>query len=495
MAITSKYMPLRSRDDRVVTQMIVSGVVVIIGMIFGVLMLASQGGLIELSAASFYQFLTIHGTAMIGSAALATSAIMWYFLSHYVELSKHVFNLNLVLFSTGVVMTIIGIFSFEYASAWTFLYPLPALSAGAWGTTGALLYLGGILVLGVGFLLLYIDTGRAIIKKYGSLGKGLGWDVLSGKKAEKDAPPVTVVASTMVTIVNISALTAGATVLIVNIISVVNPAFTFNPLLAKNLTYAFGHIFANATIYMAVIAVYEILARYTNRPWKANKPFLIAWTMSTLFTMIVYPHHLLMDSAMPKWMLILGQILSYANGLPVLIITAYGTLMIVYKSGIKWDMGSSLIFLSMFGWTAGVVPALVDSAIVVNHVMHNTKWVPGHFHMYMGLGVIAMMFGFMYFLTKNDSQMTTNGLDKAAFIMYALSMFGVCVSFLVSGAISTPRRFATHIPEWMGPAQVGAVTGVFVVIGITIFVIHFVRYIFGRNKTSISSKTQQTEVI
>lgn len=495
MATTHKYMPLKSRDDKVVTQMIISGAVVIVGMIFGVLMLASQGGLIELSAASFYQFLTIHGTAMIGSAALATSAIMWYFLSHYVDLSKKIFNLNLVLFLIGVVMTIIGIFSFEYASAWTFLYPLPALSGGAWGTTGALLYLGGMLVLGVGFLLLYIDTGRAIIKKYGSLGKGLGWDVISGKKAEKDAPPATVVASTMVTIVNISALTAGATVLIVNMISVVNPAFTFNPLLAKNLTYAFGHIFANATIYMAVIAVYEILARYTGRPWKANKPFLIAWTMSTLFTMIVYPHHLLMDSAMPKWILILGQILSYANGLPVLIITAYGALMIVYKSGIKWDMASSLIFLSMFGWTAGVVPALVDSAIVVNHVMHNTKWVPGHFHMYMGLGVIAMMFGFMYFLAKNDSQLKTNGLDNFGFVLYTLSMFGVCVSFLVSGAISTPRRFATHFPEWMGPAQVGAVTGVFVVIGILIFVLHFVRYIFGRNKTSVNSATQQTEAI
>lgn len=495
MAITNKYMPLKLRDDKVVTQMIIAGVVVIAMMIFGVLMLAVQGGVIDVAPAMFYQFLTIHGTGMIGAAALATSAIMWYFLSHYVELSKKIFNLNLVLFLIGLVMTTIGIFSFKYASGWTFLYPLPALSGGAWGTTGALLYLGGMLVLGVGFLLLYIDTGRAIIKKYGSLGKGLGWDVISGKKAEKDAPPATVVASTMVTIVNISALTAGATVLIVNMISVVNPAFTFNPLLAKNLTYAFGHIFANATIYMAVIAVYEILARYTGRPWKANKPFLIAWTMSTLFTMIVYPHHLFMDSAMPKWILVFGQILSYANGLPVLIITAYGALMIVYKSGVKWDMASSLIFLSMFGWTAGVVPALVDSAIVVNHVMHNTKWVPGHFHMYMGLGVVAMMFGFMYFLAKNDSQLKSNALDKLAFVVYLIAMFGVCVSFLISGAIGTPRRFATHIPEWMGPAQVGAVTGIFVIIGVSVFTIHFVRYIFVRNKIPASIDAQRAKII
>ena len=28
-------------------------------------------------------------------------------------------------------------------------------------------------------------------------------------------------------------------------------------------------------------------------------------------------------------------------------------------------------------WVVGVVPAIVDATIVVNHVMHNTKWVPG----------------------------------------------------------------------------------------------------------------------
>src|SRR5690625_3588513 len=373
----------------------------------------------------FYQSLTIHGTGMVGTAALATAAIMWYFLSHYVKLSIKILKLSLTLFLVGVVMVIIGVFSFEYASAWTFLYPLPAISGNAWGVTGALLYLIGMLVLGIGFLLLYIDTGRAIIKKYGSLAKGLGWDVILGKKAEEDAPPTTVVASTMVTIVNTAALISGTIVIIMNIITVLNPSFTFDPLLAKNLTFAFGHILANSTIYMAVIAVYEILSRSTKRPWKANKVFLIAWTMSTVFTMLVYPHHLLQDTVMPTWALLMGQILSFANGLPVLVVTAYGALMIVYKSKIKWDMASALIFVSMFGWTAGVIPAILDSAIMINHVMHNTKWVPGHFHMYMGLGVIAMIFGFMYYLAKNEVGLKPNTLERIAYVMYVTSIMGI----------------------------------------------------------------------
>ncbi|SHF88821.1 cbb3-type cytochrome c oxidase subunit I [Ornithinibacillus halophilus] len=467
---------LNSKNGMISTYLLIGGVVIALMMVFGILMLLAQGGVLDLSPAAFYQFLTIHGTGMVGAAAFAAAGVMWYFLRQHVTLSEKIFKVNMVLFLIGVLMVIVGVFSFEYASAWTFLYPLPALSANAWGTVGALLYLFGMLILGVGFLLLYIDTGRAIIKKFGSLGKGLGWDVISGKKAEKDAPSPTVVASTMVTIVNVTALTAGATVLIMNIINVINPAFTFDPLLAKNLTYAFGHIFANSIIYMGVIVVYELLSKYTGRPWKSNRIFLIAWTMSTTFTLLIYTHHMLMDSVMPKWMLIMGQALSYANGLPVLVITAYGALMIVYKSGIKWDMASGLAFLSMFGWTVGVVPAIIDATIVVNHVMHNTKWVPGHFHMYMGLGAVVMLFSFMYYLAKVDSNLKTNGLDKFAFFAYTLAMIAVSVQFLVSGALSTPRRWATHFPEWMGPALFGGIAGILLVIATTIFIVHFVRY-------------------
>ncbi|OZU88782.1 cytochrome C oxidase subunit I [Virgibacillus indicus] len=481
----------KSRNNLVVSYLTVGGIIILAMMVFGVLMLLAQGGSLNLSPAAFYQFLTIHGTGMVGAAALAAAGVMWYFLSKYVELSKKIAQVNLALFLIGVVMVIIGVFSFEYASAWTFLYPLPAISANAWGVTGALLYLFGMLILGIGFLLFYLDTGRAIIKKYGSLAKGLGWDVISGKKAEKDAPSSTIVASTMVTIVNITALTAGAIVLIMNIINVINPAFTFDPLLAKNLTFAFGHIFANSIIYMAVIAVYEILSKYTNRPWKANKPFLIAWTMSTAFTLVIYTHHMLMDSVMPKWMLIMGQVLSYANGLPVLVITAYGALMIVYKSGIKWDMGSGLIFLSMFGWVVGVVPAIVDATIVVNHVMHNTKWVPGHFHMYMALGACAMIFGFMYYLAKEDSNVEEQIFDKIAFLGYTLGILGLSGSFLVSGALSTPRRWATHFPEWMAPANFGAAAGVLTALSLTMFVVHFIRYLSNRNKVEMSPESKK----
>ncbi len=96
-----------------------------------------------------------------------------------------------------------------------------------------------------------------------------------------------------------------------SLINLYVPGFAIDALLAKNLIMFFGHVFINATIYMAVIAVYEILPRYTGRPWKPNKAFLAAWSASTIMVMIVYPHHLLMDFAMPTWMAAMGNHLLY----------------------------------------------------------------------------------------------------------------------------------------------------------------------------------------
>ncbi len=465
--------PDRTAQRTVRIYLILSGIVMFAMMVLGFLMLLSQGEIHIINDLLLYEILTIHGTGMVGIAALAAAAIMWYFLSRYVQLRTGILVANLVMFLFGVALVLIGVLKYHFAGAWTFLYPLPSISGGAWNVTASALYLCGMLAIGTGFLLLYLDVARALIARYGSLWNTLGWPILLGRSKEKYGPPPAVVASTMVTIVNITALLAGAVVLVMNLIQTVYPVFAFDPLLAKNLTYAFGHIFANSIIYMGVIAVYEILPRYTQRPWKSNKVFLFAWNISTLFTIIIYPHHLLMDFAMPKWTLILGQTLTYIAGVPALVVTAYGALMIVYRSGIRWDMASGFIFISMLGWVTGGVPAVVDATITVNSIMHNTKWVPGHFHTYMGVGAVSMIFGFMYYLIRTGASHKDQSIDRIGLWVYVLFFFGLTGSFLFSGVVGAPRRWAVHMPEWVPYDKLGAWCALFVILATAIFVIRF----------------------
>ncbi len=472
MNVVLEKMTHTSSKNTILTY-IVGGIVVIFGMmVLGVLMLLSQGKVIDLGPKFFYQVMTLHGTGMIGAAALAALAVLWYFLRKYVEVSLKIFVTNLIMFAIGVVLVLISILVFQFAAAWTFLYPLPSMPVGAWGKTGSILYLLGMLIIGTGFVLQYLDIARAIIKKYGSLGRGLGWNVLFGKD-KGFGPPPAVVAATMCVIANTTGLIAGATVLVLDMINVWFPTFTINPMLAKNLTFAFGHIFANVTIYMSVVVVYELLSKATGRPWKSNKVFLAAWTFSTVNTVIVYPHHLLMDFAMPKWALLIGQIMSYANGFPVFVVTAYGALMIIYKSGVKWDMASRFAFLSILGWATGIVPAIIDATVVVNSIMHNTKWVPGHFHMYMGIGVVAMVFAFMYHLLDVEANFKETVIDRASMWLYTIFFMGVSGSFLYAGKISVPRRWSDHFPEWVTTDIIGAVFGGLVALVALVFIVRF----------------------
>jgi cytochrome c oxidase subunit 1 len=451
----------------------ITALVLALLMVFGLLMKASQAGFITIPPNRFYQLLTAHGIGMVAISGLGGAGVMWFFLSRYVRLSPAILAANLVFFLLGVVLVLGAIFVGGFAAAWTFLFPLPAQSQGVWGPGAAASYLVGVLFVGVGFLLLFLDTGRAILAKYGSLGKALGWPQAFGSSTE-DAPPPAVVASTVVTIINIPAIAVGAVILTMSLVNAYAPGFRVNALLAKNLIYFFGHVFINSTIYMAVIGVYEILPTFTGRPWKSSKPFLLAWTATMLMVLAVYPHHLFMDYANPRWASVLGQVLSYTSSLPVLAVTASATLSNVYRSGMKWNLTAGLLFASILGWSVGVVPAVIDGTIAINRVMHNTLWVPGHFHTYLILGVVAMLFGFMYFLGLSTGA-SDNALDRAGFWMYSGGTLAFATTLLIGGVMSVPRRWAVHLDEWRGLDGVGALFALVVVLGAVVFVVKFLR--------------------
>jgi cytochrome c oxidase subunit 1 len=432
-------------------------------MIAGAAFRAVQATWLPIPANFAYEIMTLHGAGMVGVSGLAGAAVMWYFLRRYVTLSTGMFLAMLGLSLIGVVMILAAIGIGRFAGAWTFLYPLPAKSMGVWGTHAAAAFVGGLVFIGVGFLLFYLDCALALIRRYGSLAKSLGLDQLFGSGPVDTSLPPTVVASTMVVIINILGILAGAVVLTMTLVNLYVPTVAFDALLMKNLIFFFGHVFINATIYMAVIGVYEIVPRYTGRPWTISRPFLASWAAVTLIVMAVYPHHLLMDYAMPKWMAVTGQVMSYLSGIPVLLVTVYGALTNLHRSGVKWDLPLRLLVFALFGWAAGVVPAIIDGVIRVNLVMHNTQWVPGHFHFYLLLGLVPMLLGAMLYACTRSGWAET-GLDRAAFWTYGVSGVVFCLVLLAGGWQGVPRRFAVHDAAWLGFTQLGSVAAVLVLV-------------------------------
>lgn len=431
-------------------------------MLAGISMRAAQAGWLDLPPDRFYQVLSLHGAGMVGVAALAGAAVMWFFLRRYVALSVSVLYLNLGLFIAGVVLILGSIYLGGYAGAWTFLWPLPAKSMGLWSPHAAAAFVGGLILIGVGFLAFYFDAAVAITRRYGGLLKGLAVDQLISGRIDTSHPPA-VVASTMVIIVNTLGTLTGAVILVITLINLYFPALTINPLLAKNLIYFFGHVFINASIYMGVIAVYELLPLYAGRRWKVSRSFYAAWACATFFVVTVYPHHLMMDAVMPNWMLATGQVISYLSGIPVVLVTMYGALLLVYRSDIHWQAPARWLMLSMFGWAGGVIPAIIDGTIQVNKVMHNTLWVPGHFHFYLLLGLFPMVIGFGLHVF-GQRQRVNETLERWVFWLYAAGSTAFCMAFLLGGWAGVPRRFAAHQASWMGFDQQGTVAAAAIVL-------------------------------
>jgi cytochrome c oxidase subunit I len=464
-----------TRGERVVLNLyIVTALAVfVLMMLLGLCMRMAQGTWLDIPPDVVYQIMTAHGAAMVGTVGLASAALMWFFLRKYVRLGLAMFAANYVLFMLGAVAILGSVFIGGYAGAWTFLYPLPVHSMNLWSVNAAALFMLGYLLIGVGFLLFYLDAMLGVIRVYGNLGRALGLPWLFGGEIDKSHPP-TVVASSMVIITNSLGILGGAVVLVMCLVNAYFPSVTLDALLVKNLIFFFGHVFINATIYMGVIAVYELLPRYSGRPWGLSRPFLWAWAATTVMVLTVYPHHMLMDYAMPQWMLVMGQIVSYTSGLPVFVVTAYGALTNVHRSGIRWSMPAKLLMLSMFGWAAGIVPAIIDGTISVNRVMHNTQWVPGHFHFYLLLGVVPMVLAFMYYVVESRTRAAAGVSERLGFPLYAIGGLIFVGAFLAAGHASVPRRFAVHLPQWLPYDRLGSVGAMLVILAMLVFTVRIV---------------------
>ncbi len=451
--------------------LITAVVLFVLMMIIGVSMRMAQAEWLGLLPTVFYQLLSMHGAGMVGTMALATTAVMWFFLRKYVRLHLWAFTANYLLFMVGAVSIIVAIFVGGYGALWTFLYPLPVDSMGVWTKWSAALFMFGYMLIGLGSLLFYLDAAGAITRVYGNLGRALGLQWLFGGTIDQNHPKA-VIASTGMIIANSLGILAGEVVLVMSLINLFYPQVVLDALFAKNLIMWFGHMYINATIYMGVIAVYELLPRYTGKPYPISRPFVWAWVISTVFVIIVFPHHLLMDYAQPRWISIIGQVISWGSGFAVFLVTAYGALVNVYHSGIRWTMPSKLLVLSMFGWAAGIVPAILDGTINVNRVMHNTQWVPGHFHFYLLLGALAMALALMYHEIGARAQTPPNsGADKLGFPIYLAGALIFLFGFLDGGHSSVPRRMAQHLEAWTFTDKVGSVGGILVMLAMLYFAI------------------------
>jgi cytochrome c oxidase subunit I len=424
------------------------GSVLLMGLL-GLLMRLDQAGMLVISPAWFYRVMTLHGSGMIAAVLLAALGGIAAAVSATTPLSARALWIALFVYMTGNGFVIFATLVGGFGGGWTVLYPLPEHGI-VWSLQAALAIYAGYFFVALGLLLFCVHMLFAMSRAHGSLAKALAWRFLfSLGRDKRDALPRPVeLIAVVIAIDGIVAAAAGLIYLVPLFAQASGVITSVDALFAKNFVLLFGHTIANLSIYITAGLVYAALPAYTGRAWPMTWPVAAAWNLIIPLMLLNYSHHLYADFAQPLGLQLLGEIGSYAVALPSFIVTIIGALALIYRSGMRWTVAPILYALGLWGWVFGGLGALLDATIPVNQVMHNTLWVPAHFHTYFVLGALAFALAYLWFILDALSTMSERRGASTAAWLYGIGGAGFILMFFVSGANSVPRRFAVHLPEW-----------------------------------------------
>ncbi|MBS1764841.1 MAG: cbb3-type cytochrome c oxidase subunit I [Bacteroidetes bacterium] len=443
----------------------------------GIIMRLNQADVMHLNPAKFYEDMTVHGLTMIGIWFVAGMAALNFIMERYVKTSYSANLIALIFTVIGVVMLWISAFVGQFHAGWTFLYPLPLRPL--WDSWAIALFLFSIAVLGVGWLIWTISLMAALLRKY-SISQVFAWQHLSNKNPEVETPPFVLIS--MISLIGVLTSLLAAVVLLILLFAefYTHGSFTNDPLLMKNLTYYFGHTIANEMLYLGLAVIYELFAEISGRPkWKTTWYVTIAWNLTLFFVLGAFLHHMYMDFVQPESLQLIGQFASYLASLPSAAVTVFSIIVAVYRTKIKWSMPNLLFLIGTCGWIIGGVGALIDATISNNFVLHNTLWVPAHFHTYNAMGNVLFSLGFFcWFSTQFSAKEVVDRMRSLKIALLIIGGIGFLAAFYIAGADSIPRRYSNYPSELAAGksyALLGAVSAMIYLIAIIMFFVNITK--------------------
>ncbi len=231
---------------------------------------------------------------------------------------------------------------------------------------------------------------------------------------------------------------------------------TTNPLLARTLFWYFGHPLVYFWLLPAYVSWYSMVPRHAGGKLFSDPLGRLAFMLFIVFSAPVGLHHQFTDPGISEGYKMLQFGLTYLVTFPSLM-TAF-TLMASLEYAGKRRGGKGLVrwilrlpwgeptftaqVLAMIIFAAGGVSGIINASYDVNLVVHNTTWVPGHFHLMVGAAVTMTFFGVTYwllpYLTKRRLFSKPVALAQAWTWFIGMILFGRGMHW--AGLMGAPRR-------------------------------------------------------
>lgn len=278
---------------------------------------------------------------------------------------------------------------------------------------------------------------------------------------------------------------------------------TINVILARTLFWFFGHALVYFWLLPAYVMYYTMLPKLAGGKLFSDLAGRIALFLFLIFSVPVGVHHQFSDPSITKGVKLFQGLLTYGVAIPSFItaftlaasleyagrkrgargLGFFGRLPYLDPNNYLFAYFISGLFLFIFGGLTG----LVNAAGQLNNVVHNTAWMPGHFHMTVAGPVFLGIIGMSLFLYATNSGKKIF-LPKLNVIIPYLWVIGILIfSFGLSwgGLRGEPRRTnlgLTYLnpnhpqftPEWVPTTLLALAGGVIMTVaGLFFFIVFF----------------------
>ena len=223
--------------------------------------------------------------------------------------------------------------------------------------------------------------------------------------------------------------------------SVLNTHTGGSPILWQHLFWFFGH----PEVYIAILpgmgATSHILSTFARKPIFGYRAMVFAIFAIGLLGFFVWGHHMFI-SGMSPYSAMTFSILTLSIGVPSAVKT-FNWLGTLWGARIRFTtpMLFAIGFVSLF--VAGGITGLVLGQTSLDLPMHDTYFVPAHFHLVMGVASIFGMFAAIYFwFPKMFGRFMSERLGKFHFWLTFIGVYCIFVPMHTMGMVGMPRRYS-----------------------------------------------------
>ncbi|MDH5436671.1 MAG: cbb3-type cytochrome c oxidase subunit I, partial [Gammaproteobacteria bacterium] len=420
---------------------VVAVVFLLVGGAFGLLVGLTRWPAVHLLPADqFYLSLTAHGLNVLIFWLIFFEIAVLYFASSTLLKCRLATPrwawLGFVLMVIGAVMNNVAVLQGNSSVMMTSYVPMQA-DAG--------FYLG-LILFAVGALIgTFVFFGTLVIAK--------------AEKTYVGSVPLVTFGAVTAAIIAVFTIASGAIILIPTLLWKIGYVSTIDPLMYRVIWWALGHSSQQINVAAHVAVWYAIAGVVFGAKPLSEKVSRAAFLLYILFLQLASAHHILVDPGVSSEWKIFNT--SYAMYLAVMASMVHGLTvpgaieaaqrkrgfnkgMFEWLRKAPWSNPSfSGMFLSLiiFGFLGGISGVMMGTE-QLNLIIHNTIYVPGHFHATVATGTTLAFMALTYWLVPVlfRREVIFKPLASLQPYLFGIGMSGVSIFLMGAGTLGVPRR-------------------------------------------------------